>query len=337
MTGKLASFALAVLLFAPGAVLLFAPGAQGAEEEVLTARLSQKLSALAAEIQAQETGLIQLAAQARRKKAEERHAEAELKARRAETGRALRGFLAAPDAGALRGDLTAFLDGGALLASMTNYAARQRVLLSESLARLAAIRARLKERQQQQILAREKLAKAHNALAAILAQKPKSTISQRLWQQKALDFARADTLAALLALLPKGESGGESGGKNGGDLVLRLPVAGRKESDFGEKGAFAEKSAGLSWQTRAGGLVTAPADGRVVFARAFRHYNHLLIVAAANGYHIIMAGLAEALVQAGEDVGAGEPAGLMPEGSPRLYLEIRHLGRPVDPQPFFTP
>jgi septal ring factor EnvC (AmiA/AmiB activator) len=79
-----------------------------------------------------------------------------------------------------------------------------------------------------------------------------------------------------------------------------------------------------------------------------------LIIEHGGGYHTVLAGLdrVDAVVGqwllAGEPVGSMAPAGgsisgtpqgagdLSPAGRPKLYLELRRNGQPVDPVPWFS-
>jgi septal ring factor EnvC (AmiA/AmiB activator) len=60
----------------------------------------------------------------------------------------------------------------------------------------------------------------------------------------------------------------------------------------------------------------------------------ILILRLTGGYHLVLAGLAQASVVAGQSVAPGQPVGWMPDGrqsSAELYLEVRDQGAPVDP------
>ncbi|HET9149212.1 MAG TPA: peptidoglycan DD-metalloendopeptidase family protein, partial [Alphaproteobacteria bacterium] len=74
----------------------------------------------------------------------------------------------------------------------------------------------------------------------------------------------------------------------------------------------------------------------------FRDYGQLLIIEHGEGYHLLLAGLGRIDSALGESVLAGEPIGIIGRdsggaaakgvGAPfRLYLELRHNGRPIDP------
>lgn len=126
---------------------------------------------------------------------------------------------------------------------------------------------------------------------------------------------------------------------------LPMPVQGRRVISFGEKTNYGGQSKGIVIETRPGGQVVSPADGWIVYAGEFRSYGQLLIINAGGGYHILLAGLSQIDAQPGQFVLAAEPVGVMsggasarntnPASSPVLYVEFRHDGRPVDPEPWW--
>jgi len=101
--------------------------------------------------------------------------------------------------------------------------------------------------------------------------------------------------------------------------------------------------------TQSGAIVTAPADGNVLYAGPFRSYGQLLILNAGDGYHVVLAGMSRISVASGQSVLAGEPVGAMGEArvastsasknvnaTPELYVEFRKDGKPVDPTPWWA-
>ena len=130
---------------------------------------------------------------------------------------------------------------------------------------------------------------------------------------------------------------------------LSKPLLGRQIIGFGEKDDIGRLSTGLSFASRAGDVVIAPADGRVLYAGPFRSYGELLILDAGDGYHIVLAGMDRIDVSSGQFVSAGEPVALMGArrlasvqvaefgaAEPALYVEFRKDGKPVDPTPWWT-
>lgn len=118
---------------------------------------------------------------------------------------------------------------------------------------------------------------------------------------------------------------------------LRWPAAGRVLTQFGMKNALGVVAKGVTIATVPDALVVAPRPGRVVFAGPFRGYGLLLIIKQAEGYHLLMAGLARIDANVGEWLVAGEPVGQMGgngDGASRLYVELRRNDTSVDPVPW---
>jgi septal ring factor EnvC (AmiA/AmiB activator) len=132
------------------------------------------------------------------------------------------------------------------------------------------------------------------------------------------------------------------------------PARGRILTHFGDATDTGGASKGLVLETRPGAQIVAPFDGRIAFEGPFRSYGQILIIEHGGGYHTVLAGLdrVDAVVGqwllAGEPVGSMAPAGgsisgtpqgagdLSPAGRPKLYLELRRNGQPVDPVPWFS-
>lgn len=130
---------------------------------------------------------------------------------------------------------------------------------------------------------------------------------------------------------------------------LALPVTGRVKRRFGGKDQNGGAMFGDMVATQSGAIVTAPADGAVLYAGPFRSYGQLLILNAGDGYHVVLAGMSRISVTLGQSVLAGEPVGAMGEArvasaaassngntGPELYVEFRKDGKPVDPTPWWA-
>jgi septal ring factor EnvC (AmiA/AmiB activator) len=121
--------------------------------------------------------------------------------------------------------------------------------------------------------------------------------------------------------------------------LVALPVAGRLLHRFGDPDQQSQPGKGLVYESRAGAAVVAPYDGRILFAGPFRGYGLILIIEHGEGYHSLLSGLGRIDGGVGQWVLAGEPVGAMgsaTEGNPRLYLELRHQGHPINPQPWLA-
>jgi murein hydrolase activator len=116
-----------------------------------------------------------------------------------------------------------------------------------------------------------------------------------------------------------------------------LPVSGKLVGRFGKAHSGLENR-GITYETRTGAQVVAPFDGRVLFAGPFLGYGEVLIIEHSDGYHSVLAGLDRLDVTVGQWLVAGEPVGTMPKGKgrPRLYLELRHDGQPINPLPWLA-
>ena len=129
--------------------------------------------------------------------------------------------------------------------------------------------------------------------------------------------------------------------------MLPLPVKGARIKEFGAPDGFGGTEKGLSIAARPGGQITAPCDGWVVYAGAFRNYGQLLILNAGDGYHVLLAGMERISVDLGQFVVTGEPVAVMggaqsaavragAASQPVLYVEFRKDGVPVDPGPWWA-
>jgi septal ring factor EnvC (AmiA/AmiB activator) len=117
-----------------------------------------------------------------------------------------------------------------------------------------------------------------------------------------------------------------------------VPAAGEMVAGFGSAAPTGEAARGITFATRPDAEVVAPFDGRVVFAGAFRGYGQILIIGHGGGYHSLVAGLDRIDTSVGQWLVAGEPIGRMSanEAKPRLYLELRHNGQPINPLPWLA-
>jgi septal ring factor EnvC (AmiA/AmiB activator) len=129
---------------------------------------------------------------------------------------------------------------------------------------------------------------------------------------------------------------------------LRLPVNGSRLREFGGSDGSGGTQKGLSIAAKPNAQITAPCDGWVVYAGAFRSYGQLLILNAGGGYHVLLAGMERISVDLGQFVLTGEPVAVMGDGSqasatvttglkqPVLYVEFRKDGTPIDPAPWWA-
>jgi septal ring factor EnvC (AmiA/AmiB activator) len=124
---------------------------------------------------------------------------------------------------------------------------------------------------------------------------------------------------------------------------LDLPVAGDVLRVFGDPDGTGHPARGVTVASNPGSVVTAPADGLVVFAGAFRSYGQMIILNTGDGYHVVLAGMDVVNARQGKFVFSGEPIAVMGEkrvasatalaletDRPTLYIEFRKDGTPVD-------
>ncbi len=130
---------------------------------------------------------------------------------------------------------------------------------------------------------------------------------------------------------------------------LPLPVAGTILKAFGSSDGVGGTEHGILVATLAGAVVSAPADGSVLYSGPFRSYGRLLIIDAGEGYYVLLAGMERTYVSRGEAVLSGEPVGVVGDGStkmaaaaavgtgkPVLYIELRKDGTAIDPGPWWA-
>jgi septal ring factor EnvC (AmiA/AmiB activator) len=130
---------------------------------------------------------------------------------------------------------------------------------------------------------------------------------------------------------------------------LNYPVQGERVSNYGSRNTDGSASEGLSLATRGMAQVTSPVDGKIEFAGEFRSFGNLLIINAGEGYYVLLAGLGEITISAGESIMAGAPVGTMGakaalggtglrpgDSRPVLYVEFRRNDKSIDPRPWWA-
>jgi septal ring factor EnvC (AmiA/AmiB activator) len=120
--------------------------------------------------------------------------------------------------------------------------------------------------------------------------------------------------------------------------AMIMPVVGKLKRRYGETDEYGAASKGILIETRPGGQVIAPFDGRIEFAGPFRGYGQILIIEHGDGYHSLLAGLERIDGEVGQWLVAGEPVGIMPTDGPAatLYLELRRHEQPINPLPWLA-
>jgi murein hydrolase activator len=113
------------------------------------------------------------------------------------------------------------------------------------------------------------------------------------------------------------------------------PAEGSIVAAFGARATTGAPAAqGARIATRAGAQVVAPASGEVSYSGPFRSYGQVLILNLDGGYALVLTGMSNVRVRAGDTVQRRQPIGEMPISdmtAPELYVEVRRDGRPIDP------
>ena len=79
----------------------------------------------------------------------------------------------------------------------------------------------------------------------------------------------------------------------------------------------------------------AVADGSIVYADALRGFGNAVIIDHGGNYMTVYTGLSSIGRSSGQRVSAGDTVGLtgsLDSGETGLYFELRHMGRPINPQ-----
>lgn len=131
---------------------------------------------------------------------------------------------------------------------------------------------------------------------------------------------------------------------------LPIPAAGVLVTGFGADDGFGGTSQGISIVTRADAQIISPADGWVMYKGPYLNYGQIIIINPGNDHTILLAGLEATNVELGQFVLLGEPVGTMGSrivgqsastsagvSRPTLYIEIRNLEQPLDPEPWWAP
>lgn len=126
---------------------------------------------------------------------------------------------------------------------------------------------------------------------------------------------------------------------------LAWPADGKVVGEFGPQvhPRFGTKTFrnGIDIEVAEGTSITAVYAGHVVYTGWFRGYGNLIIVDHGNDAYTLYAHVAETRVAEGDDVKQGQALGTVGDtGSlqgPRLYFEVRHQGKPVDPVQWLRP
>ncbi|MEL6550888.1 MAG: peptidoglycan DD-metalloendopeptidase family protein [Pseudomonadota bacterium] len=170
--------------------------------------------------------------------------------------------------------------------------------------------------------------------------------------QIALLIAASETLDGFAAGLARVTDGGAGADAGAGALpsadalagTFELPVRGTVLRRFGEADAAGISRPGLILATEPAALVTAPSAGTVRFEGPLLDYGNVMILEPARDVLLVLAGLEDIYVSAGDVITTGAPLGLMGAGedstsserSETLYIEVRVNQEKADPEEWFA-
>lgn len=110
----------------------------------------------------------------------------------------------------------------------------------------------------------------------------------------------------------------------------RLPVAGQIVTGLGELSASGARARGITLVPAPNADAVAPAGGKILYASGFRDYGGIVIIDHGNGWTTAITGLAGVAVHKGDAVAQGQLIGRAGAENPRLTVELRRRGRPMD-------
>jgi septal ring factor EnvC (AmiA/AmiB activator) len=110
-----------------------------------------------------------------------------------------------------------------------------------------------------------------------------------------------------------------------------LPLAGTIITGFGEASSGGGlRSRGITIAARGGAQVVAPAAGRIAFAGRYKGFGQIAIIEHDGGWTTLVTDLAAVAPAVGDVVVQGAPLGVAGPGQPRITIELRKDGQPVD-------
>ena len=110
-----------------------------------------------------------------------------------------------------------------------------------------------------------------------------------------------------------------------------LPLAGTIVTGFGEASSGGGlRSRGVTIAARGGAQVVAPAAGRIAFAGRYKGFGQIAIIEHDGGWTTLVTDLAAVAPAVGDRVVQGAPLGVAGPGQPRVTIELRKNGEPID-------
>lgn len=148
--------------------------------------------------------------------------------------------------------------------------------------------------------------------------------------------SRRDRLAALAGPVPRPGTVGAGGmpvataARAAGPPPYRLPVIGDVVRGLGDVDATGTRARGVTIAAAGGAQVVAPAAGRIVYAGNFRSFGRIVIIDHGGGWTSLITNMIAVSGTVGETVAQGAPIGRAGPGRPRITVELRRAGQPVD-------
>ncbi len=189
----------------------------------------------------------------------------------------------------------------------------------------------------------ERMANERAKRTALLSRVRKEKSAQLLAIESLKEAARnldhkINNLSTQLASLDPNEySGGEPFQAYKG--LLKMPVKGKIISLFGKykntRFNTLNFRSGIEIQTERGEPIQAVYAGKILYADWFKGYGNMIIIDHGASYYTVYGHIEEAFKTAGDVVEAGEVMATAGDtgsiNGPKLYFEIRHHGKPLDP------
>lgn len=205
--------------------------------------------------------------------------------------------------------------------------AERRLLLEELLAEREALQQQDEARIRTLEREDERLASEANSLRDLITAIEARKAEEALARSQPQPPARVVTPTAANASLPARFSLARS--------MLAFPAAGQVIARFGEETVPGVREDSIAIATRPSAVVTAPYGGKIDWADNFGRLGNVIIIDVGEQYRLVLIGLGRLDVRSGQQVGAGEPLGIMGDSDPGiLKLQIRRRDVPINPGPW---
>lgn len=112
--------------------------------------------------------------------------------------------------------------------------------------------------------------------------------------------------------------------------AYRLPVIGAVEQGLGEVTGEGARARGLTILAAPGAQIVAPADGRIAYSGVFRSYGRIVIIDHGGGWTSLITNMITVSARVGDVVDQGTPIGRAGPRRPRIAVELRRRGQPMD-------